>query len=256
MLPRTMTVEHLAELMADARTIVAFTGAGISTESGIPDFRGPQGVWTKLDPNEFTIDNWVNNPEHRKRVWAMRRESAAQTYAPNAAHRALVELETLGLLDCVVTQNIDGLHQEAGSSTVFELHGNTREVACLSCGDRMPNRIAFDRIEAGDEDPHCLRCGGLLKSATISFGQMLPTEVLEESFARAEACDLLLAIGSSLVVYPAAGIPVAAARAGARVAIVNAEPTPMDGIAEVVVPGRAGEVLSAAVELVRARLRA
>jgi NAD-dependent deacetylase len=248
-----VSVDALVDLIARARTVVAFTGAGISTESGIPDFRGPQGLWTTMDPNEFTIENWIGNGDHRRRVWRMRMENAAQRFEPNAAHRALVDLERLGSMTAVVTQNIDGLHQRAGSTTVLELHGNTRDVMCLSCGARTPNEAVLARVRAGDDDPHCTDCGGLLKSATVSFGQMLPQDVLDESFARAESCDLMLAIGSSLVVYPAAGIPLAAHRSGARLAIVNAEPTPFDDIAHVVVNGRTGEVLPAAVELVRAR---
>lgn len=237
------TAEELAHLIADARTVVAFTGAGISTESGIPDFRGPQGIWTKIDPNEFTIDNYVRNPDHRRRVWKMRIERSTQTYEPNAAHRALVDLERMGILSCVITQNIDGLHQQAGSGRVLELHGSWRTVKCLSCERVEPAEIAYERVAAGEEDPHCLACGGLLKSGTVSFGESLPEDVVEEAFMRAESCDLLLAVGSSLVVYPAAGIPIAAVRAGARLAIVNAEPTPLDDIASLTVRGAAGTVL-------------
>jgi NAD-dependent deacetylase len=228
------------------------TGAGISTESGIPDFRGPNGVWKKVDPNEFTIDNYVANAEHRARVWGMRAASTEARPEPNEGHRALVELEGLGILTCVITQNIDGLHHQAGSGTVLELHGNMREVACLDCGDRTPMEEVVVRVRGGDVDPHCTRCGGLLKSATVSFGQSLPADVVEDAFRRAEECDLCLVVGSSLVVYPAAGIPIQAKRSGAIVAIVNAEETDLDGIADIVVRGQAGAVLSHVVQEARA----
>ena len=247
-------IEDLASLLASARRGIAFTGAGISTESGIPDFRGPNGVWKTLDPNEFTIQNYVSNPEHRARVWRMRIEQLGPKPEPNAGHRALVELERMGLIDSVVTQNIDGLHQLAGSSTVLELHGSMREVMCLSCARRWPMEDVTTRVRDGEEDPHCTECGGLLKSATVSFGQSLPTDVVEDAFRRAEECDTCLVVGSSLVVYPAAGIPIQAKRSGAVLAIVNAEETELDDIADVVVRGQAGEVLSATVEAARAKL--
>ncbi len=243
--------QELAQLIANAASVVAFTGAGISTESGIPDFRGPQGVWTKVDPNEFTISNYVSNPEHRRRVWQMRIERSTQTYEPNDGHRALVALEAMGKLDCVITQNIDGLHQHAGSSTVLELHGSWRTVKCLGCGRVDPAEVAYERVRAGELDPHCADCAGLLKSGTVSFGESLPEDVIEESFMRAASCDLMLAIGSSLVVYPAAGIPLEAVKAGARLAILNAEPTPMDDLASLVVHDRAGLVLREVVEALR-----
>jgi NAD-dependent protein deacetylase/lipoamidase len=249
-------IEQLADVLARARRIVAFTGAGISTESGIPDFRGPSGIWKTLDPKDFTIDNYVSNPEHRKRVWAMRSGGTGPPPEPNDGHRALVELEHLGLLDCVVTQNIDGLHQRAGNTVVLELHGNMREAMCLNCAKRSPFEDIVDRVRAGEEDPHCTDCGGLLKAATVSFGQALPADVVDEAFARAEACDLCLVVGSSLVVYPAAGIPLHAKRSGARLAIVNAEETPLDDMAEVVVHDQAGAALTAAIAACRAQLHA
>jgi NAD-dependent deacetylase len=249
-----VTVEALARSIADSSSVVAFTGAGISTESGIPDFRGPQGVWTKVDPSEFTIQNYIANREHRRRVWQMRLERSTQTYQPNDGHRALVDLERMGKLDCVITQNIDGLHQAAGSDRVLELHGSWLSVKCLSCDRRDPAEVAYQRVRAGEDDPHCLECGGLLKSATVSFGESLPAEVVDEAFMRASDCDLMIAIGSSLVVYPAAGIPMAAARAGARLVIINHEPTPMDEFAALVIRGGAGEVLRQAVDAAHALL--
>lgn len=242
---------RLAEALAGATRIVAFTGAGISTESGIPDFRGPQGIWTKVDPADFTIQNYLANPEHRKRVWRMRIENFLKAYEPNPAHHAIAELERMGLLDCVVTQNIDGLHQKAGNTRVLELHGHTREAKCMRCDRRWPTEEISARVEAGDEDPHCEHCEGIIKVCTVSFGEAMPQDVLAESFARAEACDLCLVVGSSLVVFPAADVPLAAARGGARLAIVNAEPTPMDRLADPVVAAQAGRVLPAAVAAVR-----
>ena len=245
-------IEALAKGLASARAAIAFTGAGISTESGIPDFRGPNGVWKKVDPAEFTIDNYVNNSEHRARVWAQRATSHEASHEPNDGHRAIVELERLGIVDAVITQNIDGLHAAAGSHTVLELHGTMREVACLSCGDRQPMGDVVARVRAGEADPHCARCGGLLKSATVSFGQALPADVIEDAFRRARECDFCLVVGSSLVVFPAAGVPIEAKQAGATLSIVNAEETDLDDLADIVVRGQAGPVLREAVERVRA----
>jgi NAD-dependent deacetylase len=247
----------LADLLRRSERIVAFTGAGVSTESGIPDFRSPGGVWTRYDPRDFTFDRYVDSPEVRANSWAMRREFFARQVLPNPAHRALADLERAGRVRGVVTQNIDGLHRLAGSGTVLELHGTARTVACIGhaprggvpagCGFSAPHTWAFERIDAGDADPHCPDCGGLVKSATVSFGQVLDTDVVEEAVALAEDADLVLAVGSSLQVYPAAELPLVGLRAGATLAVVNDEPTPFDELAEVVVHGRAGEVLSAAV---------
>ncbi|MFN2614293.1 MAG: NAD-dependent deacetylase [Actinomycetota bacterium] len=246
-------IEQLGELIASSRRIVAFTGAGISTESGIPDFRGPQGVWTKLDPSDFTLERYIGSSEHRARIWRARLERQQQHHEPNAGHHAIAELETMGILDCVITQNIDGLHQEAGSTVVLELHGSPRTVRCLACRARTPADETYERVRRGESDPKCLRCGGILKSGTILFNEPMPLDVVDDAYARAQNADLCLVIGSSLVVYPAAGIPMEAVRYGARLAIVNAEPTPLDGAADVVVRGRAGDVLPKAVEFARAR---
>ena len=250
----TDEIDALARALAASRRAIAFTGAGISTESGIPDFRGPDGVWKKVDPAEFTINNYLSNPEHRARVWGMRAASTETRPQPNDGHRALVELERLGIISSVITQNIDGLHAAAGSSIVLELHGTMREVACLSCGDRLPMEDVVARVRAGDTDPHCARCGGLLKSATVSFGQALPADIVEDAFRRATECDLCLVVGSSLVVYPAAGIPIEAKRAGATLAILNAEETDLDDLADIVVRGQAGALLLDVVERARAIL--
>jgi NAD-dependent deacetylase len=251
-------VERLADLLATHERVVAFTGAGISTESGIPDFRSPGGVWTRYDPRDFTFDRYVDEPGVRASSWAMRREFFARAVAPNPAHVALARLEQAGRGGGVVTQNIDGLHQLAGSTRVVELHGTAREVMCIGhrpvagmpdgCGFTAPYTWAFDQLESGVEDPSCPDCGGLVKSATVSFGQVLFPGVVEEALDLVAAADLVLAVGSSLQVYPAADLPVAAVRGGARLVIVNDEETPLDGLAELVVRGRAAEVLAPAVD--------
>jgi NAD-dependent deacetylase len=230
-----------------ARRVVALTGAGISTESGIPDFRGPQGVWTKNPEAEkqATIQHYVADREVRKRAWRSRLDSPAWTAQPNAGHRALVALEQRGKLDTLITQNVDGLHQAAGSSRerVVEVHGTWREVNCLSCGERAPMERALARVRAGEDDPPCRTCGGILKSATISFGQGLVPEDIARAQRAARECDLMLAIGTKLSVWPVAGVVPVAKDAGARVVILNAEPTDMDGLADVVLRGPIGEIL-------------
>jgi NAD-dependent deacetylase len=250
-------VTALSELLAAASAAVAFTGAGISTESGIPDFRSPGGVWTRYDPRDFTFARYVSSEEVRRRAWSMRREFWASEPRPNAAHRALAGLEVMGRLLGVVTQNIDGLHQAAGSRTVVELHGTAREVECIGhaprlgtpdgCGFRAPTTWAFEQVDAGEPDPRCPGCTGLVKSATVSFGQNLFPGVLDRAGDLIGRADLVLAVGSSLQVYPAAGLPLRAADRGIPLVICNAEPTPLDGRATLVVRGRAGEVLPQAV---------
>ncbi len=235
--------------VAAARRIVVLTGAGISTDSGIPDFRGPSGIWTKDPAAERTshIDHYLGDPEVRKRAWRTRRDARAWRAQPNAGHRALVGLERTGRLMCLITQNIDGLHQAAGSdpALVIEVHGTMREAACLRCGDRMPMEQALLRVEAGEDDPACERCGGILKSATISFGQALVAEDLARADAAARSCDLFLAVGSTLAVFPIAEVVPLAAAAGADVVIVNGGPTAMDALADVVLHGSISEVLPA-----------
>ena len=229
--------------------LVALTGAGISTESGIPDFRGPQGVWTKNPKAEqlSNIHSYMADPEVRRLAWQSRLEHPAWHARPNAGHRALVDLERLGRLHALVTQNIDGLHQLAGSSPgkVIEVHGTMRDVMCMRCGWRGPMQATLDRVRAGEEDPDCERCGGILKSATISFGQALVPEVIDRAMRAAEDAEVLLAVGSSLQVYPVAGAVPLAKSAGARLVIVNAEPTPFDAIADAVLSAPIGDVLPA-----------
>ncbi|HEY2947091.1 MAG TPA: Sir2 family NAD-dependent protein deacetylase [Micromonosporaceae bacterium] len=242
-------VPQVAAWIAESRRTVALTGAGISTDSGIPDFRGPNGVWTK-DPAAaalFTIDNYVRDPAVRRRAWLTRRDNPAWTARPNPGHLALVDLERAGRLDVIVTQNIDELHQRAGSDPdrVIELHGTMYQVVCLDCGDRAPMARALERVAAGEEDPACPRCGGILKSATISFGQRLDETTLRRAISHVAECDLLLAIGTSLQVHPAAGLVDLALGAGARVVIVNAERTPYDADAHAVLRAPIGEALPA-----------
>jgi NAD-dependent deacetylase len=237
--------------VADARRVVVLSGAGISTDSGIPDFRGPNGVWTKNPAAEktATLQYYLGDPEVRKLSWRNRLDSPAWAAEPNAGHRAIVGLERRGKLLAVVTQNIDELHQAAGTSPelVIELHGTMRHVKCMTCGERAPMARALERVRAGEEDPPCRSCGGILKSATISFGENLVAEDLVRAEQVALECDLLLAVGTSLGVYPAASIVPIAANGGARVVIINGEPTPYDDKADAVLRGSISEVLPAIV---------
>ena len=231
----------------EAGRVVVLTGAGISTESGIPDFRGPQGVWTR-DPKAERLSNihsYMSDPEVRRLSWQSRLAHPAWHAEPNAGHAALVALERRGTLHALVTQNIDGLHQRAGSSPakVIEVHGTVHEAMCMSCGWRGPMPAVLERVRAGEEDPPCQRCGGILKSATISFGQPLEPDVIRRALRAASEADVLLAVGSSLQVYPVAGVVPVAKDAGARVVIVNAEPTPFDAIADAVLARPIGETL-------------
>lgn len=240
------SLEEAIALLTPRRRLLAFTGAGISTESGIPDFRGPDGVWTKIDPSEFTFDKYVTNPETRKRSWQMRVSSGVLDAAPNPAHRALVDLWNAGRLMGVVTQNIDGLHQAAGlpDEAVVELHGNVRTVDCLECGASWTTEEVIARVDAGEEDPPCTECGGIIKVSVISFGQAMPMREVELAQQWAARCDAVVAIGSTLSVYPAAYVPLEAKETGAAYVIVNQGPTDHDDIADVVVPGPAGETLT------------
>jgi NAD-dependent deacetylase len=239
--------EDVRSWLREADAVTALTGAGISTESGIPDFRGPQGVWTK-DPaaqRMGTLQNYVDDPDLRRRAWANRRDHAAWTARPNSGHHALVALERAGRLRAVVTQNIDGLHQRAGHDPdrVIEVHGTMFEVECLGCGRRTSMRENLDRVSAGDPDPACLVCGGIQKSATISFGQALRPEVLAAAAQASRACDLLLVVGTTLQVQPAAGLVQVSVSAGARLVIVNRDPTPYDVLAAAILRDPIGEVL-------------
>jgi NAD-dependent deacetylase len=240
-------IELVRHWIRESERVVVLTGAGISTDSGIPDFRGPQGVWTRNPEAEkmATLQHYMASPDVRRRAWRSRLESAAWRAEPNAGHRALVELERRGKLDTLITQNVDGLHQKAGSSPgkVVEVHGTLHEVMCMDCGERAPMERALARVRAGEEDPPCRSCGGVLKSATISFGQGLVQDDLLRAEQAASRCDLLLAVGTTLAVYPIAGVVPTAKQSGARVVILNAEPTQMDDLADAVLRGPIGELL-------------
>jgi NAD-dependent deacetylase len=229
---------ELADLWRGSRRVAVLTGAGISTDSGISDFRGPNGLWTRNPSAQamFDIHTYMRDPQIRRQAWANRRENPAWTAEPNRGHHALAELQRSGHLGTLMTQNIDGLHQRAGSLGVLELHGTLWEVACMSCGGRWPTPEVLARPEP---DPPCVLCGGILKTATVSFGQSLDPEVLDAAFTAAAEADLLVAIGTSLQVNPVAGL----AGVARRLAIVNAEPTPYDDDAEVVVRDSISDVL-------------
>jgi NAD-dependent deacetylase len=247
-------------LLAAARRVVVLTGAGISTDSGIPDYRGPNGVWTRNPGAEkaATLSHYVDDPEVRRAAWRTRLASPAWTARPNAGHHALVALERQGRLHTLITQNVDALHHAAGNDPdrIVEVHGTIRRWSCLACGATGPMEEALERVRAGEEDPACLvalpdgsTCGGIVKSATISFGQNLVAADLERAMAAASSCDLLLAVGSTLGVYPVAQAVPVAHQHGARLIIVNAQPTPFDPIADVVVRTPIGEALPAMVAL-------
>ena len=245
----TDTIDRVRGWVSTSVRLVALTGAGISTESGVPDFRGPQGIWT-TNPRAERLSNihyYMSDPEVRKLAWQQRVNHPAWHAEPNAGHRALAALERAGRLHALITQNIDGLHQKAGNSAdkVIEVHGTVREYVCMSCGTRGPMPAVLDRVRAGEDDPPCLECGGILKSATISFGQPLVPEVIDRAMHAAADAEVLLAIGSTLQVYPVAAAVPRAKAAGARIVIVNAEPTHFDEIADVVIQGRIGDVLPA-----------
>ena len=247
-------LDTVASWLRDARQIVVLTGAGISTESGIPDFRGPQGLWTKNPEAEktATLRYYVSDPEIRKKAWQNRLRSEMWQAEPNAGHRALADLERKAALHTLVTQNVDGLHQAAGTSPerVIEIHGNVHEVKCLSCSFRGPMPETLERVRAGEEDPHCLGCGGILKSATISFGENLVPADLDRAQRAAQDSHLFLAVGSSLTVYPAAGLPEVALASGARLVVMNAQDTPFDRYAAAVFTDQLGTVLPELVSLV------
>ena len=247
---RGMALQVARQWIAEASRIVGFTGAGISTESGVPDFRSPDGIWARNRIVDF--QEFVSSEEGRIEYWRQKVENwpSMRAARPNAGHYAFVELHKQGKLVALVTQNIERLHQQSGlpSEIVFELHGTTTEAVCLSCGDRITSDEACQRVAGGEKAPRCQLCDGFLKPATISFGQSMPLQVMAMAQAAAENCDLMLAVGSSLVVEPAASIPRLAQRAGARLVIVNREQTALDDLADVVVRGEIGDVLPALVK--------
>jgi len=243
----TQDIDTARAWIAGAERITVLTGAGISTDSGIADFRGPQGLWTKNPEAEkmATLQHYVADPEIRKRSWQMKLAGSETERKPNAGHHALVALERSGRLEALLTQNVDGLHHAAGNSPdrIVEIHGSLREVVCLDCGERAPMQRALDRVRAGEADPPCRSCGGILKSATISFGQGLVAEDLRRAELAARHCDLLLAVGTTLGVYPIASVVPIAKDAGARIVILNGEPTEMDFLADLMLRGSISEIL-------------
>jgi NAD-dependent deacetylase len=250
-------LDRAAELVAAAGRLVAFTGAGVSTESGIPDFRSPTGLWARYDPDDFSFPNFMRSEDARRRYWAVGRElyAAIRAAQPNPAHRALVALERLGLLDCVITQNVDDLHQRAGTDPerVIELHGNATRVRCLGCDRRYPRDEIQARLLGGEDVPACRACGGILKPLTVLFGEPMPGAAVEQAEERSRAAGCFLVVGSSLAVYPAAYMPSYAKEAGARLVVVNLTPTRLDHVADVVMAGPAGAILARLVERLEAR---
>jgi len=252
----TEDIDGLAQLITESRSIIVFTGAGVSTESGIPDFRSPGGIWSRYDPEDFTIRKFLSSRDSRKAFWKMSAEGSLLAEAePNPAHYAIAELYRSGKLDCVITQNIDNLHQKAGvpGDRVLELHGNMKWVICSGCHTRFPLLETLQQIKEGIEVPDCPDCRGILKPDVVLFGEALPLVTLREATRRAQMCDLLIVIGSALLVYPAAYIPTYAISGGARLAIVNLTSTPLDHEAATVIRGRAGEIMPGVMERVRLR---
>lgn len=255
------TLEALADEVADliikAKRIVVFTGAGVSTESGIPDFRSPGGIWDRFDPDDFTYQKFVSSPDSRRKQWQLLWGGRLiKEVKPNAAHSAIAELDRLGKLDCVITQNVDNLHQRAGvpDQKVFELHGNMKWVKCLNCGRRYPLEQIKARLDKGEEVPECEVCHGILKPDIVLFGEGLPEKAFEEAASRSRRCDLFIVIGSTLVVYPAAQMPVYAASSGARLVIINLSSTPMDEQAAVLIRAKAGEAMARIMQKVVGRI--
>jgi NAD-dependent deacetylase len=243
------SIAKIAQLIMESRSAIAFTGAGVSTESGIADFRSPGGVWSKYQPVYYR--DFLSSEEARRQYWKMKKEGYQELKMarPNDGHRALARLEEAGKVVAIITQNIDGLHQDAGSRRVLELHGTSRWCLCLECNARFDPDDIQKQLEADVEIPVCEHCGGLLKSATISFGQPLPADVLAEAFDLSMSADLVLALGSSLVVEPAASIPLQAKNNQARLVIINNTETPLDRLADVVVHRPIGETLNQVMEL-------
>ncbi len=250
--------DEVAELIFQAGRVVIFTGAGMSTESGIPDFRSPGGIWSRFDPEEFTIQRFLSSRESRKKQWGLFAEGGLTTNAePNPAHYAIAEMEKLSKLECIITQNVDGLHQKAGNSPqkVLELHGNMRRVKCLDCGKYFSTEDIMQRLK-NEDVPDCDTCRGILKPDAVFFGEQLPQQTLNDAIHYSRNCDLFIVIGSTIVVYPAAYMPIYAKESGAKLVIVNLSSTPMDSDATVVINNKAGDTMPVIVEKVRSRFMA
>jgi NAD-dependent deacetylase len=252
-------IETAAEMIVSSRRVIVFTGAGVSTESGIQDFRSPGGLWEQWDPDELTFDKFMTSRASREHYWGFSRAIwPTMAFAkPNVGHYALTELYKMGKLDSVITQNVDGLHQAAGipDDKVIELHGTLKYVSCLTCGKRWPREEIEKRMDrSGEKAPEC-ECGGFLKQATIAFGQSLPADAIREAEEKSSTCNLFIVAGSSLVVYPAAQMPIIAKRNGARLVIINLSDTPHDSYAEVIINEKTGPTLSQIVEKVKTKLK-
>lgn len=250
-------IKQLAQKIWDSSRTVVLTGAGISTESGISDFRSPGGVWDRYDPNDLNFQSFLSSENSRKIYWKFHRDFylPMKQSEPNDTHYVLAELESIGKLDHIITQNVDNLHQRAGSSPekIIELHGTAFEVRCLECGAQFDRDEIEKRLDKGEEVPRCDHCEGLLKPATISFGQAMPEEETRRSFEMASACDLFIVLGSSLVVYPAASLPLEAVNNGARLAIINLTDTSYDDQADIVIPKKCGEVMKKVMVLLNSK---
>jgi len=251
-------IDTVSDTILQSKRVVVFTGAGISTESGIPDFRSPGGIWDKSDPNELTYQKFLASEVSREKYWEFSKLMwpKIRDAKPNLGHYAIAELYRLGKLNCVITQNVDGLHQKSGvpEEEVIELHGTVKWIICLECGARYPRRQIHSRLESGEKVPRCGICGGILKSATISFGQPMPERETRQAETRSAVCDLFLVAGSSLVVYPAARMPLIAKDNGAKLIIINLMPTPHDHYADIVIYEKTGKTLPQIVEQVKAKL--
>ncbi len=251
-------LRQLAQWILQSRRTVVFSGAGLSTESGIPDFRSPGGIWDKYHPEDFYFQNFIASETSREKYWQMATEmyESIKDAKPNPAHLAIAELERLGRLDCVITQNIDGLHHQAGNSPdkIIELHGTALFVTCLNCHKRYDRDEVQERLRKGVRVPYCDDCGGPLKPATISFGQSMPERETQEAYQRSSSCDLFIVIGSSLVVQPAASMPLVAKRNGAKLVIINRDPTPYDHLADLVINDLAGKTMARVLEIVKSEL--
>ncbi len=245
-------------MVVGAKKVVVFTGAGFSTESDIPDFRGPQGVWSKFDPDELNLPNFLRSEEIREKYWQVHRLfwEAVKDAQPNKGHYAVTELNNMGKLDCVITQNTDGLHQKSGTpdAKMLELHGTMHWVDCLDCHKRYPRDYAHQKMLAGEKVPRCGECKGILKPATVAYGQSMPVRETNEAVERSSNCDLFLAAGSSLVVYPAAQMPVLAKQNGAKLVIINFTDTPHDGYADIIITEKTGETMAKIVATAKKKL--
>jgi NAD-dependent deacetylase len=248
-------IEKVAQWIVHSKRVVVFAGAGLSTESGIPDFRSPGGVWDRYNPEDFYFQNFMASEASREKYWQMATEmyEPMKKAQPNLAHLAIADLERLGKLDCIITQNVDGLHHKAGNSEekILELHGTAMHVACMQCQKRYDREKVQQRWRNGEKAPRCGDCGGPLKPATISFGQSMPERETQESYQRSSACDLFIVIGSSLVVQPAASMPLVAKRNGAKLVIINRDPTSFDDSADMTIHGQAGSIMAGILENVK-----